>query len=61
MYVNIEKQLLVNEYIDTKVKEVFKDIESKSDFTIDITETDKDHIHLLISYPPKISISSIVN
>ena len=23
-------------------------------------ETDKDHIHLLVSYPPKVSISSIV-
>ena len=54
------KQLLVNEYIDSKVKEIFKDIESKSDFIIDIMETDKDHIHLLVSYPPKISISSIV-
>ena len=54
------KQSLVNEYIDSKVKEIFKDIESKSDFIIDIMETDKDHIHLLVSYPPKVSISSIV-
>ena len=54
------KQLLINESIDTKVKETFKDIESKSDFIIDIMETDKDHIHLLVSYSPKISISSIV-
>ena len=54
------KQLLVNNDIDLMVKEIFKDIESKSDFIIDIMETDKDHIHLLVSYPPKISISSIV-
>ena len=54
------KQLLVNNDIDLMVKEIFKGIESKSDFTIDIMETDKDHIHLLVSYPPKISISSIV-
>ena len=53
------KQLLSNESLDSKVKEIFKDIESKSDFIIDIMETDKDHIHLLVSYPPKISISSI--
>ena len=26
----------------------------------DIMETDKDHIHLLISYPPSISVTSIV-
>ena len=54
------KQLLVNNDINLKVKEIFKDIESKSDFIIDIMETDTDHIHLLVSYLPKISISSIV-
>ena len=54
------KELLVNNDIDLKVKEIFKDIESKSNFQIDIMETDKDHMHLLVSYPPKISISSIV-
>ena len=54
------KQSLVNEYIDSKAKEIFKDIESKSDFNIDIMETEKNHIHLLVSYPPKVSISSIV-
>ena len=60
MYVNIEKQLLVNNDIDLMVKQIFKTIESKNDFTIDIMETDKDHIHLLVSYLPKVSISSIV-
>ena len=54
------KELLVNNDIDLKVKEIFKDIESKSNFQIDIMETDKDHIHLLVSYPLKVSISSIV-
>ena len=42
------------------VKEIFKDTESKSDFIVDIMETDRDHIHLLVSYPPKASISSTV-
>ena len=54
------KQLLVNNDIDLKVKQIFKSIGSKSDSQIDIMETDKDHMHLLVSYPPKISISSIV-
>jgi len=49
-----------NEFIDTKVKDIFKRIESKSEFLIGIMEIDKDHIHLLVSYPPKVSISSIV-
>ena len=54
------KQLLVNNDINLKVKEIFNSIEFNSDFTIDIMETDNDHIHLLVSYPPKVSISSIV-
>ena len=54
------KQLLINERIDIKVKEIFKDIESNSNFTIDIMETDKDYIHLLVSYSSKTSINSIV-
>lgn len=39
---------------------VFKSIEEQSDFDIEVMETDKDHIHMLISYPPNISVSSIV-
>ena len=37
----------------------FKQIEEKSDFEIKIMETDKDHIHLLINYPPTVSVTSI--
>ena len=54
------KKLLVNNDIDFKVKQIFKSIESNSVFNIDIMKIDKDHIHLLVSYPPKVSISSIV-
>ena len=41
------------------IKEIFSVIELHSDFSIDIMETDKDHIHLLISYPPNIAVTSI--
>lgn len=44
------KKLLANKQIDFKVKTIFKEIESKNDFQIDIMETDKDHIHLLFIY-----------
>lgn len=46
--------------IETFVKERFQYVADVSDFDIDIMETDKDHIHLLVSYPPNISVSSIV-
>ena len=59
LYVSIEKKLL-NGAIDLEVKRKIIEISKKSDFTIDIMETDKDHIHLLISYKANISITSIV-
>ncbi len=37
-----------------------RDIAEKSDFVIEILESDKDHIHFLINYPPNISVTSIV-
>ena len=36
---------------------VFKNIEEQSDFNIEVMETDKDHIHMLIGYHPNISVS----
>ncbi len=53
------KKLLLND-VDIFVKNVFQRIANESDFCIDIMETDKDHIHLLVSYPPNIAVSSIV-
>jgi len=54
------KKLLYGE-LDNFLKIVIRDIEKKSDFQIIEMETDKDHIHLMIQYIPRISISSIVN
>lgn len=42
------------------VKDIFSDIEEVSDFVIEVMETDRDHIHMLVSYPPNISVTSIV-
>lgn len=42
------------------IKTNFKSIAGNSDFNIEIMETDKDHIHFLISYPPKLSVTSMV-
>ena len=53
------KQLLLSDIRDC-VLSVFKEVESKCDFDIEIMETDKDHIHLLIDYDPKVSVLQIV-
>lgn len=43
------------------MKQTLYQIAEQSDFTIEEMESDKDHIHLLIRYIPRLSISSIVN
>ena len=53
------KQLLTGD-IDKAVKSCFSEVSENSRFNIDIMESDKDHIHLLVSYSPDISITSIV-
>lgn len=44
------KQLLLSDIRDCVIS-VFKEVESKCYFGIEIMETDRDHIHLLINYP----------
>ena len=53
------KKLLQNG-IDTAIKNKFKSISNASDFDIDVMETDQDHIHLLVDYKPDNSITSII-
>ena len=45
---------------EDRIKEKILEIAQVSRFEIDTMETDMDHIHLLISYEPNISISQIV-
>ena len=46
--------------LNDDVKRAFESIASKSDFDIELTETDRDQVHLLIRYVPGLSISQIV-
>ena len=46
--------------MDSTVKTCFSELAKQSKFDIDIMESDKDHIHLLITYFPDISITSTV-
>jgi len=42
------------------MKNILSDIADNSDFDIEVMESDLDHIHFLISYSPKLSLTSIV-
>lgn len=59
MCVSTKKKLLINNF-DNIVKNVILEISYRSNFNIETLETDEDHIHMLISYPPKLSVTSIV-
>ncbi len=42
------------------MKAIMQSITSKSDFETEVFESDADHIHFLICYPPRLSVTSIV-
>ena len=42
------------------VKSIFMDISDRYDFDIVSMEVDKDHIHMMIQFPPTLAIVSIV-
>jgi len=53
------KKLLVGE-IQKRVKEIFYKIAERFDFEIDRCEVAEDHVHILISFPPRYAISRVV-
>lgn len=57
--VKYRKKLLVG-ILNDMIKNALEKIAKKSDFDIETMESDRDHIHFLINYPPTLSISSIV-
>lgn len=54
------RKKLINKDIDFFLKTKIKQIEERSDFKVELMETDKDHMHLLIDYDPKFSVLQIV-
>ncbi|PSO62349.1 MAG: IS200/IS605 family transposase [Cyanobacteria bacterium QH_7_48_89] len=44
-----------------RLSEVFKDTARKMDFEVLEVNGEADHVHLLVEYPPKMSISKLVN
>ncbi len=47
--------------MEEDLKQILFEISKISNFKIDTMESDKDHIHLLLDYEPKVSVSSIAN
>ena len=57
--VKYRKKLLTSD-IAFFIKGKFLQIAERSDFDIELMETDRDHIHLLVDYAPKVSILQII-
>ena len=53
------KNILVGQLNDD-LKSIFSSIADSSDFEIEVMESDVNHIHFLIRYIPRLSISQIV-
>ena len=54
------RKKILAEKIRPRVKELFIEISSHFDFEIDRCEIAEDHIHILISFPPKYSVSRVI-
>ena len=55
------KQLLVDENISNKIKELSLEIAKRKNVEIHYMETDRDHIHYMIETRPNINLSQFVN
>jgi putative transposase len=57
--VKYRKRLLISDLKDFIINKI-NEISDKKDFNIENINSDINHIHMLIEYPPHISITSIV-
>jgi putative transposase len=54
------RKKILSEDIQPRVKELFLETGSHFDFEIDCCEVAEDHIHILISFPPRYSVAKVV-
>ena len=53
------KKILIGE-IQRRLKEIFQEIASQFSFEIEECVVAEDHVHILISFPPRYSVSKVV-
>ena len=53
------KKILIDG-VRNRVKELFLEIADHFDFEIDRCEVSEDHVHILLSFPPRYSVSKVV-
>ena len=51
---------VMTERVSDEIRSVTLEVCTRFDSTLDAFETDGDHVHLLITYPPKVALSRLV-
>ena len=54
------RKKILSSNVRTRVKDIFYEIASQFDFGIDRCEVSEEHVHILISFPPRYSVSKVV-
>jgi putative transposase len=54
------KKVFGQEYLRKRAKELFSEIAEEYDLIIEELEVAADHVHILVSFPPRYSISTVV-
>ena len=54
------KKIFKKEHLEV-MREVFENICNMNDSTLEEFDGESDHVHLLITYPPRIALSTLVN
>ena len=54
------KKIFTKEHLEV-MREVFENICNMNDSTLEELDGEADHVHLLITYPPRIALSTLVN
>jgi putative transposase len=59
-YPKYRKKLFGQEYLRERAEELFREIAEEYDYIIEEMEVAVDHVYMLVSFPPRYSISSVV-
>lgn len=61
VFVTKYRKNIINGNFRDDLLQILYDISLEKDFTIDIMESDGDHLHILVDIPPQISVQQVVH
>ena len=61
VFVTKYRKNIINGDFRDDLLQILYDISLEKDFTIDVMESDDDHLHILVDIPPQISVQQVVH